>query len=38
MAHMAATAAAAPSLLRRMNQRLLLDLLFTGGPAIRRAG
>jgi len=32
---MEATAAAAPSLLRRMNQRLLLDLLFTGGPAIR---
>lgn len=30
-----ATAAAAPSLLRRMNQRLLLDLLFTRGPAIR---
>ena len=29
------TAAVAPSLLRRMNQRLLLDLLFTGGPAIR---
>ena len=28
-------AAVAPSLLRRMNQRLLLDLLFTGGPAIR---
>ena len=29
------TAAVAPSLLRRMNQRLLLDLLFTGGPANR---
>ena len=28
-------AAVAPSLLRRMNQRLLLDLLFSGGPAIR---
>ena len=28
-------AAAAPSLLRRMNQRLLLDLLFANGPAIR---
>lgn len=29
------TAAAAPSLLRRMNQRLLLDRLFARGPAIR---
>lgn len=28
-------AAAAPSLLRRMNQRLLLDRLFAYGPAIR---
>ncbi|HET9167985.1 MAG TPA: ROK family transcriptional regulator [Actinospica sp.] len=28
-------AAAAPSLLRRMNQRLLLDRLFAHGPAIR---
>jgi predicted NBD/HSP70 family sugar kinase len=27
--------AIAPSLLREMNQRLLLDLLFTGGPATR---
>ena len=32
---MEAAAAVAPSLLRRMNQRLLLDLLFTSGPAIR---
>jgi len=32
---MESAAAVAPSLLRRMNQRLLLDLLFTGGPAIR---
>ena len=30
-----AATAVAPSLLRRMNQRLLLDLLFTDGPAIR---
>ncbi|MEU1785314.1 ROK family protein [Streptomyces sparsogenes] len=29
------SAAVAPSLLRRMNQRLLLDLLFSRGPAIR---
>jgi len=29
------TAAVAPSILREMNQRLLLDLLFTGGPATR---
>ncbi len=29
------SAAVAPSLLREMNQRLLLDLLFTGGPATR---
>ncbi|MDR2988678.1 MAG: ROK family protein, partial [Nocardiopsaceae bacterium] len=27
--------AIAPSLLREMNQRLLLDMLFTGGPATR---
>ena len=31
----ALSAAVAPSLLREMNQRLLLDHLFTGGPAIR---
>ena len=31
----ALTAAVAPSLLRRMNQRLLLDQLFVHGPAIR---
>lgn len=29
------TAAVAPSLLREMNQRLLLDLLFSSGPATR---
>jgi predicted NBD/HSP70 family sugar kinase len=28
-------AAVAPSILREVNQRLLLDLLFTGGPATR---
>jgi predicted NBD/HSP70 family sugar kinase len=31
----ALSAAVAPSLLREMNQRLLLDHLFSGGPAIR---
>ena len=29
------TPAVAPSLMREMNQRLLLDMLFTGGPATR---